>query len=165
MAAMSNDSGLSPRHIRRPWAAAANLGQLSWFFGNLYEATVDVPRLLLDAQEQRRPGFMTPGSPLRYYAPVAPLTIAVTTAALIDAWRAGGDRRMVVAATLNMAVAVALTGYLVRTVNVRMLSSATPPESSERQRMIKTWHRANGVRLTAVAGALFTLRRAARSVP
>jgi len=141
------------------------VGQLSWFFGNLYEAAVDVPRLLLDAQQQRRPGVLTPGSPLRYYAPIAPLTITATTAALIGIWRAGGDRRMVVAATVNTAVAVALTGYLVRTVNIRLLSSATPPDSSERERMVRTWHRANNVRLTAVAGAMVTLRRAARSVP
>jgi hypothetical protein len=161
---MSNGSA-PPRRIRRPWAAAANVGQLSWFFGNLYEAAVDVPRLLLDAQQQRRPGLLTPGSPLRYYAPVAPLTITATTAALIGIWRAGGDRRMVVAATVNTAVAVALTGYLVRTVNIRLLSSATPPDSSERERMVRTWHRANNVRLTAVAGAMVTLRRAARSVP
>jgi hypothetical protein len=158
------DRAPSPEYVRRPWLATANVGQLCWFFGNLYEATVDVPRLLLDAQQQRRPGLMTPGSPLRYYAPVAPLTITATTAALIDIWRAGGDRRMIVAATVNTAVAVALTGYLVRTINVRLLSTSTPPDNPERERMIKTWHRANGVRLVAVAGALFTLRRAARSV-
>jgi len=26
-----------------PWAAVARFGQASWFFGNLYEAVVDVP--------------------------------------------------------------------------------------------------------------------------
>jgi mannose/fructose/N-acetylgalactosamine-specific phosphotransferase system component IIC len=139
------------------------LGQVSWFFGNLYEAMVDMPQLLLDAQQQRRPGLMNPGSPLRYYAPVAPLTIVATTAALVDSWRSGGDRRMIVAAAVNTAVAVAVTGYLVRTVNVRLLSGAMPLDSSERQRMIRTWQRANGVRMTAVAGAWLTVRRAARS--
>lgn len=144
--------------------AAAQVGQLSWFFGNLYEAAVDVPRLLLDAQPQRRPGLLSTGSPLRYYAPVAPVTIGATAAALIDIWRAGGDRRLVVAATVNTAVAVALTGYLVRTVNVRLLSSNTPPDNAERERLLRTWHRANGARLVAVAGAFISLRRAARSV-
>jgi hypothetical protein len=161
---MSNDSGPSPGSALQLWAAAANLGEVCWFFGNFYEGIVDVPRLLSDAQQQRRPGLLTPGSPLRYYAPIAPVTITATTAALSGIWRAGGDRRMVVAATVSTAVAVALTGYLVRTVNVRLLSNATPPRASETERMIKAWHRANNVRLAAVAGALFALRRAARSV-
>jgi hypothetical protein len=160
---MSNASGPSPKRAHQLWAATAKLGQVCWFFGNFYEAVVDVPRLLSDAQQQRRAGLMSPGSPLRYYAPIAPLTITATAAALSGIWRAGGDRRMVVAATVNTAVAVALTGYLVRTVNVRLLSSATPPRTSESERMIKTWHRANKVRLAAVAGAFFALRRAARA--
>jgi Domain of unknown function (DUF1772) len=161
---MSNGPGLSRRQIHPSWPAAASLGQVSWFFGNLYEAVVDMPQLLLDARQQRRPGLMRAGSPLRYYAPAAPLTIAATTATLIDSWRSGGDRSMIVAAAVNTAAAVALTGYLVRTVNVRLLSGAMPLDSAERRRMIRIWHRTNGLRLTAVAGAWFTLRRAARSV-
>src|SRR6266699_2685096 len=126
-----NGSGPWPRQIRPPWPAAARLGQVSWFFGNVYEAVVDMPQLLLDAQQRRRPGLLSPGSPLRYYAPVAPLTVVATTAALIDSWRSGGDKRMIVAAAANTAAAVALTGYLVRTVNVRLLSGALPVDSSE----------------------------------
>ena len=94
---MPHGPGPRRRQIRLPrptWPAAAGLGQASWFFGNLYEAVVDIPQLLLDAQRQRRPGLTSPGSPLRYYAPVAPLTIVATTAALIDRWRSGSDKRM-----------------------------------------------------------------------
>jgi hypothetical protein len=99
---------------------------------------------------------------LRYYAPVAPITIAATTATLIDSWRSGGDRRMIVAATVSTTTAIAVTGYLVRAVNVPMLSGAMPVDSSERRRTIRTWHRVNGARMAAVAGAWYTLRRAAR---
>jgi len=53
------------------------------FFGNLYEAVVDMPQLLSDARQQRRSGLMAPGSPLRCYAPIAPLTLVATTAALM----------------------------------------------------------------------------------
>jgi hypothetical protein len=160
---MRSGSGRWPERIRPQWSTVARAGQVSWFFGNLYEAVVDMPQLLSDARQQRRPGLMAPGSPLRYYAPVAPLTLVATTAALIHGWRSGGDRRMIAAAAVNTAAAAALTGYLVRTVNVRLLHGAVPLDSSERHRMIKRWHRANGVRLTAVAGAWFTLRRIARS--
>jgi hypothetical protein len=108
--------GLRGARTGSPWPARAEVAQASWFFANLYEAVVDVPRLLLDARQQRRPGLMGPGSPLRYYAPVGPLTIATTTIALVDCWRAGGDRRMVALAAVNTATAGALTGYLVRAV-------------------------------------------------
>src|SRR5690242_21690257 len=37
-----------------PWSAPAEVAQASWFFANLYEAVVDMPRLLLDARQQRR---------------------------------------------------------------------------------------------------------------
>jgi uncharacterized membrane protein (UPF0136 family) len=160
---MSGVPGRWSRPVRPPWSAVAGLGQVSWFLGNLYEAVVDMPQLLADAQPQRRPGLMSPGSPLRYYAPIAPLTLVATTAALIDSWCSGGDRRMIAAAAVNTVAAVGLTGYLVRTVNISLLAGAVPTDSSDRQRMLKRWHRANGIRLAAVAGAWLTLRRAARS--
>jgi hypothetical protein len=129
----------------------------------VYEAVVDVPQLLADAQPRRRPGLLGPGSPLRYYAPVAPLTLVATAATLVDSWRSGGDRRLIAAAAASTVAAVGLTGYLVRTVNVPLLSGAVPVDSADRPRMLRRWHRANGVRLAAVAGAWFALRRAARS--
>jgi len=64
------------------WAAIARFGQAYWLFGNLYEAVVDVPQLLADAHDQRPPRVLGPGSPERYYAPVAPLTPAATAATL-----------------------------------------------------------------------------------
>ena len=143
-----------------PWPTVAGFGQVAWFLGNLYEAVVDVPRLLADAQPQRRPGLLRPGSPLRYYAPIAPLTLGSTAAALVDGWRSEGDRRMVVLAAASTVAAVGLTGYLVRTVNVPLLTGAGAVPAD---RMVARWHRANGVRLAAVAGAWLALRRVARA--
>jgi Domain of unknown function (DUF1772) len=151
------------RPVRPLWSVVAGLGQVSWLFGNLYEAVVDMPQLLVDAQPQRRPGLVSPGSPLRYYAPVAPLTLVATTAALVDSWRSDGDRRMIAAAAVSTVAAVGLTGYLVRTINVPLLAGAVSTDSADRHRMVRRWHRANGVRVAAVAGAWLTLRRAARS--
>jgi len=102
-------------------AGAARLGLASWFFGNLYEAVVDMPQLLADARQQRAPRLLGPGSPLRYYAPTAPLTLAATTATLVDRWRTDGDKRMIAAAAVSTALATALSAYLVRTVNLRLL--------------------------------------------
>lgn len=101
---------------------------------------------------------------MRYYAPVAPLTLAATTAALIGGWHSGGDRRMIATTAVNTVAAVGLTGCLVRTVNVPLLAGAVPTDSSDRHRMVRRWHLANGIRLAAVAGVWLSLRRAARSV-
>jgi len=80
-----------------------------------------MPQLLADARQQRAPRLLGPGSPLRYYAPTAPLTLAATTATLVDRWRTDGDKRMIAAAAVSTALATALSAYLVRTVNLRLL--------------------------------------------
>jgi len=145
--------------FRMPWAAIARLGQAHWFFGNLYEAVVDVPRLLVDARPHREPRLLGPGSPLRYYAPAGPVTVAATTAALVDAWRSGGDRRAVATSAVGTLVAAGSTGYLVRTVNLRLLHGAEPLGDDERRRLLATWHRGNLVRLAALVVAAVALRR------
>ena len=61
---------------------------------------MDVPRLLADAQPQRRPGLLSP---------------------------------------------------------FPFLTGAAPADSAARSRMVMRWHRANGVRLVAIAAARLTL--------
>ena len=46
---MQNRSSSQAVRPRPRWAAVAALGQLQWFLGNVYEAVVDVPQLLVDA--------------------------------------------------------------------------------------------------------------------
>jgi hypothetical protein len=147
---------------RVPWAAVARLGQAHWFFGNLYEAVVDMPRLLADARPNREPGLLRPGSPLRYYLPAAPVILAATAATLADGWRSGGDRRPIVVAAAGTAAATGLTAYLVRVVNVRLLGDGTPLDETERRALGRTWHRGNLVRLAALAAARAALRRVGR---
>lgn len=126
---------------RQLWAAAARLGHIHWFLGNLYEAMADMPQLLVDAQPNREPGILAAGSPVRYFAPAAPVTLAATTATLIDSWRAGGDRRVIITAAASTATAAALTGYLVRTVNRQLLRGGTGLGAIESRNLVRTWHR------------------------
>jgi hypothetical protein len=93
---------------RSRWAAVARLGHAWWFFGNLYESIVDVPQLLVDAQSGRARRILAPGSPVRYYAPALPLTLAATAATLLEIRRTGHHRRAATAA-LAMAFAATLT--------------------------------------------------------
>lgn len=60
---------------------------------------------------------------MRYYLPP---DLMATTAALIDSWRSGGDRRMIITAAASTASTTALTAYLVRSVNLRLLQDEEP---------------------------------------
>lgn len=144
------------------WATVARLGQVHWFFGNVYEAMVDMPGLLVRARSNREPGVLKAGSPLRYYLPAAPATLAATAATLARSWRSGGDRRVIATAGLSTAVAMAVTVHLVRTVNLRLLGSDRPLSAEEGRRLVRTWHRGNLVRLLALAVAMWALRQDAR---
>ncbi|MCE7002537.1 DUF1772 domain-containing protein [Kibdelosporangium philippinense] len=144
----------------------ARLGQVHWLFGNVYEAAVDVPRLLTDARSNRPPKLLGAGSPLRYYLP-APATLAATAITLVNSWRSGGDKRVIVAAAASTASATALTAYLVRTVVLQLLHSNEPLSATETRALLRTWHRGNLVRLLALAIAMWALRQDSRrsSVP
>lgn len=133
-------------------------GLAHWFFGNLYEAVVDVPGLLAAARDDREPRLLGTGSPVRYYAPVAPLTLAATGATIVEGWRSRADRRAVLAAFAGTVTATGLTGYLVRTVNVRLLREGNRLPAAERRELVTRWHRVNAVRLVALATTGASLR-------
>ncbi|WP_433260545.1 DUF1772 domain-containing protein [Actinosynnema sp. CS-041913] len=156
---MRNRSSSPARPSRSRWAVIAGVGQAHWFFGNAYEAMVDMPRLLADAQPNRSPGLLRAGSPLRYYLPAAPVTVVATAAALVDSWRSGGDRRAITTAAAGTASAAALTAYLVKRVNLRLLRSGKPLSATERRSLATTWHRGNLARLAALTVAAWALRR------
>jgi hypothetical protein len=139
------------------FSALARLGLSAWFFGNLYEATVGMPELTADAPPR---GLLAPGSPVRYYAPLGPATLAATAATLVDGWRTDGNKPAIIVTAAGTVSAVALSGYLISTINVRLIR--TSPSGAERERLVGRWHRVNGVRLGALAVALIALRQASR---
>ena len=141
------------RSRRSGWMRAAQLGQAAWLIGKLYEGLVGMPQLLADARPARFPGLLTAGSPVRYYLPVAPLALGAHGVALLQSWRTGGDRRLIAAAGTSVASALALSGYLVQTVNRPLLSGTGPLSEADRHRLVSTWHRVNAVRLIALAAA------------
>jgi hypothetical protein len=125
---------------------------------------VDMPRLLADAQPNREPRLLGPGSPVRYYLPAAPLTLIATAVTLADGWRSGAHRGAIVTAAASTASAAALTAYLVRTVNLRLLHSRVALDDAECSRLVTAWHRGNLVRLSLLvvaAGALHQARQRA----
>jgi Domain of unknown function (DUF1772) len=144
----------------------AQLGHAHWLFGNLYEAVVKIPeRLSTDAANSagiigRPASLLAPGSPVRYYVPVAPLTLATTLAALITGWKTVPARRWLATAATSSVFGAATTGYLIRNVNLRLFFAAQPPPPAERDALIRSWYRINILRTAAAGVALFAAYRA-----
>ena len=93
-------------------AAVARIARAAWFFGNTYEAAVRTLQLI-SVSANRRAGILATGSPVRYFAPVAPAAVGGTAAVLVESWRTGGDRRAVAAATTTLVAALGLSAYLI----------------------------------------------------
>jgi Domain of unknown function (DUF1772) len=146
----------------------AQLGLAEWLFGNIYEAVVKIPDRLTaepfhDASTRISSGSMSvlgPGSPVRYYLPAAPITLASTLAAVIIGWASAGARRWLVVTAASTMSGVAITAYVVRRVNFRLFFAAEPPPPAERDALIRIWYRANVLRILATSGALLAAYRA-----
>lgn len=143
---------------RQPWwETAAQVGQAAWFFGNLYEGLVGMPQLLADTRPNRSPGLLAVGSPVRYFVPVAAVALVPTGITLIKSWRADEDRRLVTASAASVGSALALSVYLIRTINIPLLLGSEPFTGSERDELVARWHRVNTVRLVALSGSFASL--------
>jgi Domain of unknown function (DUF1772) len=147
---------MEPRHHSH-LRTASLLGLAHWFFGNLYEDVVRMPARI--AEHPPAGGPFAAGSPVRYYLPAAPVTLATTLACVAAGWRRRACRPALAAAGLLTATGAALTGHLVRAVNLRLLDDdGRPADPAERQRLVAHWHRVNRVRLVVVAAAAIALR-------
>jgi hypothetical protein len=155
MSGTMNDVGgfwVGPRRGRS--ARVAKVGLAAWFFGNVYEGAVGLPQLLAYARAERPPGLLTAGSPVRYFLPVAPAALVCTGISLVQDWRAGKDRRVVAARATSVVGALALTGYLIRSVNVPLLNAREPLTDREQADLCGMWQKANAVRVALVGTAL-----------
>jgi hypothetical protein len=149
---------MRPR-LRVPLRTAAEVGLAHWFFGNLYEEVTGMPARI--AEHPPAGGPFAPGSPVRYYLPAAPLTLAATFACVATGWGRRRDRPALAAAGLLATAGAAMTGHLVRAVNLPLLDGGEE-DRAERQRLVRHWHAVNRVRLLVVAGAAVALRAGTR---
>jgi hypothetical protein len=134
------------------------LGYAQWFFGNVYEAVVRVPDRLSDpaqASDAHARSVLGPGSPVRYYLPALPVTVVSTIGAIINGRGNPRSRRWLTVSAGCGAAGTALTGYVVRTVNLKLFFAAEPPPAAERDALLRTWYRVNVLRAAAVGCAMF----------
>jgi len=122
---------------------------------------VRVPDRLADEHGVRPGGLLRRGSPVRYYIPAAPVTLASTLTAAV-ALRDEARRAEVLTAAACSTTGAALTAYLVATVIRRLLDDGPPIGAQERSRLLGRWYRVNRVRLLLTAVASVALERASR---
>jgi Domain of unknown function (DUF1772) len=153
-----------PRQHRSRLTRLAQFGQAAWFFGNLYEGLVGMPQLLADAGAARDRGLLNVGSPVRYFAPVAPLAVGASAFDLISRWRSNedGDRHLVAVTGTTITIAVGISVYLIRVVNIALLTHNGPLPPARRRQLVRTWQRLNTVRLVCLAIALAITERGRR---
>ncbi|GAA3388513.1 hypothetical protein [Cryptosporangium minutisporangium] len=136
----------------------AVLGHAHWFFGNLYEAIVLAPgwRSMADEPLSVGGGVLAPGSPVRYYVPITPLTVLVTVSAGIAGWRTpdGPHPALGLGVALSL-ISAAVTGYIVARVNLPLFFVADTP-AEQKVMLARRWARLNYIRLTTL-GATGTL--------
>lgn len=142
----------------------AQLGHANWFFGNLYEAIVQVPDLLASYRRSTDQAMspVGPGSPVRYYAATVPATFPALIAAAVVAWDDRRSRPWLITAAACSVSGAALTAYLVPTVNMKLFFGTQAPTTAEQQHLLRTWYRFNTARL-AVTGAAWLAAGKARS--
>jgi hypothetical protein len=136
----------------------AQLGYAQWFFGNIYEAVVKVPDRLSDPAQRvdgRDMSILGPGSPVRYYIPAPPVALVGTLGAVINGLGNPRSRRWLTVSAGCGAAGVALTGYVVRKVNLKLFFAVQAPPPAERDALLRTWYRVNALRTVLVGGAVF----------
>jgi Domain of unknown function (DUF1772) len=135
---------------------------------NLYEAVVRMPDRLADEHDSAargETGLLAAGSPARYHLLAAPILLGSTIAAVVDGLRNDGDRAALLVAAVCSLSGAAMTGYLVRRVNLRLLDGGSPIGPEERHSLMSRWYSANRIRLALLAAGSVALERAARHRP
>ncbi len=169
---MTRGPWFRPPRLACTLLAVAQFGQAQWFFGNLYEAVAKIPDRLARQRDLAVPpgepvtigSMLRPGSPVRFYLPVGPVTVGAAAAALGVGWNGPvAQRRWATASVAGTLTAGLSTAYIVRAVNVRLFFAAEPPSVDEREALLRRWYALNGVRMVATAVAWVGAQRARSS--
>ncbi|MEO3926801.1 anthrone oxygenase family protein [Micromonosporaceae bacterium B7E4] len=155
------------QRLTKALLTVAQFGQAQLFFGNLYEAVVKVPDRFAEHRDlaaapgttARRAAVLRPGSPVRYFVPSGPLTVAAALGALAAGWRSPSRHWLTMSAATTVAMALG-TAQLNRTVNDPLFLAARAPDATERTELLRRWYRANAIRMAVLAVAWVTAQRA-----
>lgn len=159
-----------PNHGRamRSLLTIAQFSQAQRFFGNLYEAISKAPDRLAEQRNLAVPEgvpvtlrvLLQPGSPVRYYLPVGPVTVAAAVSALAVGWQDPERRRWLVASAVGTLGGAMATAYIVHQINVRLFFDSPAPPAAERDALLRRWYWLNTIRLTSTGVAWLSAHRA-----
>jgi hypothetical protein len=144
----------------------ALVGMLHWLFGNLYEAVVFSPNMVLDTAVQldRMHGLFARTSPATYFVPVSFVAPALAWAAHAfhrDRAVTSDFRR----ASVFAALATALNAFIVATTVIVLFASDYRTHSAtELHALCVRWNVLNAVRIALCAGTAFWLFAAFRKL-
>jgi hypothetical protein len=110
-------------------------------------------------------GRAAAGSPVRYYLPVGPVTVAATLSALTTGWRNPVNRPWSIASTAGTLTGALATAYIVREINVKLFFATETPTATEQEKLLKRWYRLNAVRMAATGVAWLSARQISRRKP
>jgi hypothetical protein len=96
---------------------------------------------------------------VRYHLPGVPILVVAPIAALLARRRDLRDRRWLRAACAALFAVSALTGYLVRNVNIKLFVAGHPISASERDRLLRTWYRVNRIRMLGFGAAFVAIEK------
>jgi hypothetical protein len=65
---------------------------------------------------------------------------------VLEGWRSGADRRLITATVTGVGSALAMSAYLIRTVNIPLLAGNEPLSEADRHTLVARWHRVNAGR-------------------
>lgn len=138
--------------------AVLEMGIAHEFSGHLYEAVGRIADRFAHnpqpgALDHRLPSLRSPGSPLRYFAPVAPLTMAAALTALATSRRIPGGRSWIATAVAALTASDVLTAYIVRALNARLFVAGHQLTPDEQHTLLRRWYRLNAARIVLCGGA------------
>jgi hypothetical protein len=142
--------------------AAALFGLAAWFCGNAYEQVVIVPNLAFgDARAAMVAfrAFFWATNPALYYVPLGPLVLVSTALCLSASWRDPLRRRHVSRALWAVVLAMLLTAYVVRRINLRLFFGPVLVDAAVARALARQWLALNLARMALAAGAFALVLR------
>jgi hypothetical protein len=152
-----------------PWLAraamlVASVALFAWLCGNAYEEVVIVPNLAFGDVHAAMVGFRAlfhASNPVFFYVPLGPAVVASSIVNLVVSWREPARRQTAVGVAACVALAFALTAWIVVHVNLPLFFGPVMDDALEAESLARQWLALNAVRMLLVVAAIGFVRRPA----
>jgi hypothetical protein len=134
------------------------LAHMWWLCGNAYEAVVLVPRMQRSWEGGSAPGLRV--DPKWYYLSAIPAGLVALGVATYLAWvNSYQERGWVLVATVISGSALALTIFIIVTINLPLFYAQPPPPVGRGLHLTRRWRRINLARVVLLVAAVGAILR------